>query len=124
MTLGKFTVFTVRLRHLDDGIIQSGLQLGIHYKHVVNDFSYVGYVAAVLAVILIVGCSPSDQRGAQRTCPSRPPPALIPGMTPRSRPSGRFEGHAAPSICQAGAGEAAGHLRRSTTWQGLTPAIR
>lgn len=56
MTLGKFTVFTVAACAIWTTALSSlGYNLGSTYKHVVNDFSYVGYVAAVLAVILIVG---------------------------------------------------------------------
>jgi uncharacterized membrane protein len=32
-----------------------GYNLGATYQHVVKDFSYAGYVAGVLAVMLIVG---------------------------------------------------------------------
>jgi uncharacterized membrane protein len=36
-------------------LVSLGYNLGATYQHVVKDFSYAGYVAAVLVVILIVG---------------------------------------------------------------------
>jgi membrane protein DedA with SNARE-associated domain len=56
MTLGKFTVFTVAACAIWSAALCSlGYSLGSSYQHVVKDFSYAGYVAAVLVVILIVG---------------------------------------------------------------------
>jgi membrane protein DedA with SNARE-associated domain len=56
MTIGKFTVFTVAACAIwSTALCSLGYNLGTTYKHVVKDFSYAGYVAAVLVVILIVG---------------------------------------------------------------------
>ncbi|HEX3461017.1 MAG TPA: DedA family protein [Acidimicrobiales bacterium] len=56
MTLGKFAVFTVAACAIWSAALCSlGYSLGSSYQHVVKDFSYAGYVAAVLVVILIVG---------------------------------------------------------------------
>ncbi|HWD51965.1 MAG TPA: DedA family protein [Acidimicrobiales bacterium] len=56
MTIGKFTVFTVAACAIwSTALCSLGYNLGTTYKHVVKDFSYAGYVAAVVVVILIVG---------------------------------------------------------------------
>jgi membrane protein DedA with SNARE-associated domain len=56
MTIGKFTVFTVAACAIwSTALCSLGYNLGTTYKHVVKDFSYAGYVAAVLVVILVVG---------------------------------------------------------------------
>ncbi|HEV3265721.1 MAG TPA: DedA family protein [Acidimicrobiales bacterium] len=56
MTVGKFAVFTVAACAIwSTALVSLGYNLGSTYQHVVKDFSYAGYVAAVLVVILIVG---------------------------------------------------------------------
>jgi membrane protein DedA with SNARE-associated domain len=49
-------VFTVAACAIwSTALVSLGYNLGSTYQHVVKDFSYAGYVAAVLVVILIVG---------------------------------------------------------------------
>jgi membrane protein DedA with SNARE-associated domain len=55
MALGKFSVFTVAACAIwSTALCSLGYNLGTTYKNVVKDFSYAGYVAAVLVVIVIV----------------------------------------------------------------------
>ena len=54
MALGKFTAFTViAVAIWCTALVSLGYSLGSSYKHVLNAFSYAGYVAAVLAVIAV-----------------------------------------------------------------------
>jgi membrane protein DedA with SNARE-associated domain len=54
MAYAKFAVFTVIGSAISDGILAGvGYSLGASWHHVLKDFSYAGYVAAVLLVVFI-----------------------------------------------------------------------
>lgn len=54
MTLGKFWLFTIAGSAVFTAALSSiGYSLGASWRHVLNDFSYAGYLAAVLAVLVI-----------------------------------------------------------------------
>jgi membrane protein DedA with SNARE-associated domain len=55
MALAKFLVFTVIGCTIWCGVLTAvGYSLGSSYEHVLKDFSYAGYVAAVIVVIAVV----------------------------------------------------------------------